>query len=109
MEEFGSFYYIKILSAFIFIIALMYLIGWIVRRYGTKQIGILQQKDSNAQVKLKIIDTVILDYKRRLIVVDFGGKAHMILLGAQSETVVASNIELDKLEEHIENTKKDQK
>lgn len=98
MDTINSLYYVKVFSAFIFIIAFMYLISWLMRKYAGKQIGAVSNihgKDKTS--KLKIIDSLILDYKRRLIVVDYGGKAHMIILSPQSETVVANNIEIKEL------------
>ncbi|MCG8442287.1 MAG: flagellar biosynthetic protein FliO [Caulobacterales bacterium] len=40
--------------------------------------------------KVEVVQTTALDARRRLTVVRFDGREHLILLGAQGETVVAS-------------------
>ena len=100
MDAVNALYYVKVFSAFIFVIAFMYLLGWFMRKYAGRQLGVADSDDSKDKAgKLKIVDSLALDYKRRLIVVDYGGKAHMIILSPQSETVVASNIEIEKFKQ----------
>ncbi len=87
-----GFYYIKVITAFIFVVTLMYLIGRVVKRFGGQKISAIAAKKGGSS--LHVVDNIILDYRRRLILVDYAGKGYMVMLGAQSETVVASGIEL---------------
>lgn len=66
---------------------------------------ILQKLQNNGGLKpqkqgrLRVKDRLILDGRRRLVIVEHDGKEHLILLGHQGETLIAS----DK----IKSTKKD--
>ena len=95
----SSLYYLKVLAAFIFVIALMYLIGFAVRRWGGNGIGRAAKNlkiPSRMNGSLKIIDSAPLDYRRRLVLVEYNKKGYMIMLGPQSENVVAAGIALAK-------------
>lgn len=95
----SSLYYAKVLVAFVFVIALMYLISYALRRWGGSAAG---GPAGNAKLfpqgkgRLQVVESAVLDYRRRLVLVEYNNKGYMVLLGPQSETVVAAGITLAK-------------
>ena len=78
---------IKSLSAFVFILALMALCAWVMRRLGMSNMG-----PSAKNRRLKILEFLPVDHRRRLALVSRDGVEHLLLLGPQGEVVVESNI-----------------
>ncbi len=96
-----SLYYLKVFAAFIFVIALMYLISFAVRRWGGTAFGDQARLKKHklfagGDSPLSIVDSTILDYRRRMVLVKYADKGYMVMLGPQSETVVATDIPLEK-------------
>jgi len=92
-------YYFKVLAAFVFVIALMYLVSFIAKRWGGRAVegAVKNTKIFNrSRGRLKIVDSTVLDYRRRLVLVEYNKKGYMIMLGPQSESVVAAGITLNK-------------
>jgi flagellar biogenesis protein FliO len=95
-----SVYYIKVLAAFVFVLALMYLIAYALKRWGGNGANAAQfRRLRGAGAKsgsLRIVDSTILDYRRRLVLVEYNKKGYLVMLGPQSETVVAAGVTLAK-------------
>lgn len=83
---------LKFFSAFIFVVALMLLFGWFLKRIGLA--GPVMQ--NSAQRRLKIVEFLPVDHRRRLVLVRRDDKEHLLLLGTGSETVVETNISADR-------------
>jgi len=95
----SSLYYFKVLAAFVFVIALMYLIGFAAKRWGGQAVAGAAKNAkifSKTSGCLRIVDTTMLDYRRRLVLVEYNQKGYMIMLGPQSESLVAAGITLNK-------------
>ncbi len=75
---------LKFFSAFVFVIALMLLFSWLLKRMGLS--GPLVT--SAAARRLKIVEFLPVDHRRRLVLVQCDDKEYLLLLGAGSETVV---------------------
>ena len=43
-----------------------------------------------------MVDSTVLDYRRRLVLIEYNKKGYMIMLGPQSESVIAAGITLNK-------------
>jgi flagellar protein FliO/FliZ len=79
---------LKFFSAFIFVIALMLLLSWVMKRMGlagSVMTGV-------AKRRLKIVEFLPIDHRRRLVLVRRDDREHLLLLGPQGETVVETNI-----------------
>lgn len=95
----SSLYYLKVLAAFVFVIALMYLIGLAAKRWGGQAVAGAAKNTklfSAARGRLRVIDSTVLDYRRRLVLIEYNKKGYMIMLGPQSESVIAAGITLNK-------------
>lgn len=78
---------LRALCAFVFIMALMALCAWVVRRMGFSGAS-----DARPGRRLKVLEFLPVDHRRRLALVSRDGVEHLLLLGPQGETVVESNI-----------------
>ena len=74
--------------AFVFVIVLIYAIGWVAKKVGLQQ-RLQGIKSSRGQIE--IIDSLMIDPRRRLVLIKHAGKEHLVLLGPQQDTVIDSH------------------
>ena len=79
---------LKALAAFAFVLSLMYLLSLALRRFGLPGQGMMP----GARRRLKVVEYLPLDAKRRLVLIRRDQKEHLLVLGANGETVVETNI-----------------
>jgi flagellar protein FliO/FliZ len=79
---------LKFASAFVFVIALMLMVSWLVKRAGLA--GALLPGANKR--RLKVVEFMPLDHRRRLVLIRRDDREHLLLLGPQGETVVETNI-----------------
>lgn len=83
----------SLITAFLalaFVLGLIALINLGLRRFGPERLMYLMQKKKGATTKrLKIEETLVLDARRRLVLVKCDKTEHLLLLGATTEQVVA--------------------
>jgi len=79
---------LKFISAFAFVLAMMFLLSWALKRMGLAGHSLLP----NGKRRLKIVEFLPIDHRRRLVLVRRDDKEHLLVLGAGGETVVESNI-----------------
>lgn len=80
--------YLKLMGALGLVLLLFGLAAWAAKRYlpGAGRVGIRPGR------RLSVIEVVVLDTRRRLVLVRRDEVEHLILIGASSETVVESGI-----------------
>jgi flagellar protein FliO/FliZ len=84
--------YAQFLFALIFVLGLIGLAAYLLRRFGPG--GAVQARARRGgPPRLSLIDTLPLDPRRRLVLIRRDGKEHLLLLGAQSDTVVETDID----------------
>lgn len=79
---------LKAIAAFAFVMGLMYLLSWAIKRLGLSGQSLLP----GAKRRLKVVEYLPLDTRRRLVLVRRDQKEFLLVLGPQGETVVESNI-----------------
>ncbi|MEZ0223769.1 MAG: flagellar biosynthetic protein FliO [Alphaproteobacteria bacterium] len=79
---------LKAIAAFVFVMGLMYLLSWGIRKLGLNGQSLLP----GAKRRLKIVEYLPLDARRRLVLVRRDQKEFLLVLGPQGETVVEGNI-----------------
>ena len=79
---------LKFTAAFAFVISLMLLLSWFMKRLGLAD-GALPGAGKR---RLKIVEFLPIDHRRRLVLVRCDDKEHLLLMGSGSETVVETNI-----------------
>jgi len=80
--------YLKLMGALVLVLALFGVAAWTAKRYlpGAGRVGARPGR------RLSVIEVVILDTRRRLVLVRRDDVEHLILLGTTSETVVEQGI-----------------
>ncbi|MEM9469029.1 MAG: flagellar biosynthetic protein FliO [Pseudomonadota bacterium] len=80
--------YLKFFFALIFVLCLMGGLAFIMRRFNLGQSSLL----SPAERRLKIIEVLPLDARRKAMLISRDNSEHLVILSATGETVVESNI-----------------
>jgi flagellar protein FliO/FliZ len=83
-----TFLLLKFGSAFVFVISLMLGLPWILKKTGVR--GAMMQ--TLGKRRLKVVEFMTLDARRRLVLVRRDDKEHLLLLGPSSEVVVEAGI-----------------
>ena len=84
----GGAEYIKIFAALLFVLGLMGGLAYILRRFGTHG-----KQFAHGEKRLKIIEVLPLDARRRLALIARDDKEHLVILGVNGETVIETGIE----------------
>lgn len=80
---------IKFISAFAFVMAMMFLLSWVLKRMGLAGHSLLP----NGKRRLKIVEILPIDHRRRLVLLRRDDKEHLLVLSANGETLVEGNIQ----------------
>jgi flagellar protein FliO/FliZ len=88
MELIDTHQLLKFAAALIFVLALMGGLAIILRRLNYLHPASLPKKR-----RLKIVEILPLDARRRLVIVRRDSREHLVILGANSETVIETGIE----------------
>lgn len=70
--------------ALIVVLALIMIVAWVIRRVSGGRFGATQP----GQAELEIVDAIVIDQKRRLVLVRHGKLEHLLLIGGGSDEVV---------------------
>lgn len=89
LMNFGN--YVQFLFALIFVLGLIGLFSIALKRLSTT--GITGLRSGKGPRRLSVSETVMLDGKRRMVLVRRDNKEHLLLLGMQNDVVIESNIE----------------
>ncbi len=86
--------YIRFFAALLFVLGLMGGLAYVLKRLG------LQGKVlSTGDKRLKILEILPLDARRRLVLIQRDEAQHLVILGTSGETVVETNIQVKKDEQ----------
>ena len=83
--------YFKFVLALAFVLGLILLLAFLVRRFGLGSFAIAPRARNSVR-RLSVVEVAPIDAKRRLVLVRRDDVEHLILLGAQSELLIESNI-----------------
>lgn len=78
----------KTLFAFAFVIGLMLLCSYVLRKYGAGGAAFI----AGGKKRLSVVEFQQIDHKRRLVLVRRDDKEHLLVLGPEGETVVETGI-----------------
>lgn len=84
--------YIKFAAALVFVLALMGALAFVIKRVGPGASPLL----STGKRRLKIVETLPLDARRKAMIIERDDTQHLVILGPAGETVVETNIEVPK-------------
>ncbi len=79
-------------AALVFVLALIGVISWLLRRYVHTQLPVVRRTEEQAPSghAIRIVEVGMLDARRRLVRVHAGGKEHLLLLAPDREMLVDS-------------------
>lgn len=80
---------VRLIAALAFVLALMGGLTVLLRKLGLAESSAKQTGDRK---RLKIIESIPLDHRRKLVLIQRDDRQHLVILGANSEIVVESNI-----------------
>lgn len=81
---------LRTLLAFIFVLGLIWLLGFALRKYGWK-IGLPTPKQS-AEKRLSLVEVMPLDNKNKLVIIRRDDTEHLLLIGSEQSHVVETCI-----------------
>ena len=81
--------YLRFIAALLFVLALMGGLWLLLKRLGLSGV----QLGNGQQRRLKIIETLPIDARRRAIILQRDNRQHLVILGPTGETVVESDIQ----------------
>jgi len=84
--------YIRFVLALVFVLALIGLLNWLVRRYGIG--GRIAMKRGQSR-RLSVVEVAPVDAKRRVVLVRRDQTEHLILLGGGTDVVIEQGIVSD--------------
>lgn len=84
--------YLKFFAALIFVLSLMGGLAFILKRLGLGRAGMI----SPAKKRLKIIEILPVDARRKAVLMQRDDTQHLVLLGPSGETVIETNIKAPK-------------
>ncbi len=79
----------RLVAALAFVLALMAGLGLLIKKLGLSGSAAIS---GAGKKRLKIIESLPLDARRRLVIVQCDAKQHLIIIGANSETVIDSDL-----------------
>ena len=79
--------YLRFIAALLFVLALMGGLWILLKRLGLSGVPM-----TSGQRRLKIIETLSIDARRRVIILQRDDKQHLVILGPTGETVIESDI-----------------
>jgi flagellar protein FliO/FliZ len=83
-------YGLKMVLAFIVVLALIALTAWLVRRFGSERLGVGATR--GRQPRLAVIDAASVDGRRRLVLIRRDNVEHLMMIGGPTDVVVEANI-----------------
>jgi flagellar protein FliO/FliZ len=81
--------YLRFVAALLFVLGLIALLAWMARRYG---LGGAAAPSGGKRKRLRLVEAMPLDAKRRLVLVQRDDVEHLILLGAAGDLAIESRI-----------------
>jgi hypothetical protein len=81
---------LRILLAIFVVLALIGLLGWLVRRFGSERLGAASTR--SRQPRLAVIDAATVDGRRRLLLIRRDNVEHLLMIGGPTDIVVEPNI-----------------
>lgn len=84
---------VQAFSALLFVIALILLTSYLLRKYGSSKI---HTGGESRKKRLEICDSIVVDTRRRLVLVRCDNREHLLLLAPDREMIVESDITVKK-------------
>ena len=84
--------YLKFFFSLILVLSLMGGLAYILKRLGYSQGGMISPKNK----RLKVLEVMPIDARHKAVLIKRDDTAHLVLLGANGDTVIETNIDIPK-------------
>jgi flagellar protein FliO/FliZ len=81
----------RFLIAFVLVLALIGLSAWLIRQFGSARAS-TSSGSRNRQPRLAVLDSAVVDARRRLVLIRRDNVEHLILIGGPTDVVVEANV-----------------
>ncbi len=81
--------FLRLILALGFVLALMGGLSFLIKKLGLAPQNSIKTGDTR---RLKIVESLPLDVRRRLVIIKCDDQEHLVILGANSETVIAHDL-----------------
>lgn len=81
----------RFLIAFVLVLALIGLTAWLIRQFGSARAS-TSGGARNRQPRLAVLDSAVVDARRRLVLIRRDNVEHLILIGGPTDVVVEANV-----------------
>lgn len=93
--------YLKFLLALVIVLSLMWGLAYLLKRFGFGHTAMISPKNK----RLKIIEILPVDARRKAVLIQRDDTQHLVLLSATGETVIETNIKPPKETAQTRDTK----
>ena|GEM_PF-462265 len=91
MEHFDWTSYLRFVFALSFVIGLIFLVSWLLRRFGPGTVRPVRGRKR----RLEILESLALDGRRRILLVRCDKTDHLLLLGPSNDLVIEGNLPVE--------------
>lgn len=84
--------YLRFIGALAFVLGLLALAAWALRRYGHRIPGLTIPGIDRPAARLRVVETLGIDPRRRLVLVRRDDIEHLVLVGPEGASVIEANI-----------------
>ena len=81
----GILQWLQAIAALVFVLALIVGLAYLARRFG-----MIQMAQGGAEKRLKVLESLMLDPRRKLVVVKFDAREHLLLLSPAGDVIVSA-------------------
>lgn len=84
--------YLQFIFALVFVLGLIAALAWAARRFGLAPRATLPKGGAKAERRLAIVEVLAVDARRRMVLVRRDDTEHLVLIGAERDTVIETGI-----------------
>jgi flagellar biogenesis protein FliO len=90
MTDPADFSWLRVMFAFSVVLVLMAGLGWVLKYVSAR--GFILPSKATRMRRMKIVESLAVDTKRRLVIVSCDSHEHLLLIGGQDDIVIAANL-----------------
>ncbi len=92
--------FIRMLAALVFVLGLMGALALALKKMGLS--GVIERHTPGAKKRLRIVEALPIDGRRRIVLLQRDDTQHLVILGASGETVIETGIKPRDNDDHGE-------
>ncbi|MGB9151866.1 MAG: hypothetical protein WCD70_02135 [Alphaproteobacteria bacterium] len=85
-----NFSWLRLVLAFSVVLALLAMLGFVLKYISTR--GLALPTKASRKRRMKIVESLTIDAKRRFVILNCDGREHLLLLNANHDIVIEANL-----------------